>query len=56
MIGLILPNKSGATPLSQYFVTVDEIEKETGIDFFPGLNDELENQLESNVNVENLNF
>ena len=46
MIGLILPNKSGATPLSQYVVTVDEIEKETGIDFFPGLEDQLENRLE----------
>jgi len=34
MIGLILHNKSGTTPLSQYVVTVDEIEKETGIDFF----------------------
>ena len=56
MIGLILPNKSGATPLSQYVVTVEEIEKETGIDFFSGLEDKLENQLEGTVNIDQWDF
>jgi DNA/RNA endonuclease G (NUC1) len=32
-------------------VTVDEIEKETGIDFFAGLDAKLENQLEGNINT-----
>jgi len=56
MIGLILPNKSGSTPLSQYVVKVDEIEKETGIDFFSGLDDSLENQLEGSINKANWDF
>jgi endonuclease G len=53
MIGLILPNKSGTTPLSQYVVPVDSIESLTGIDFFPGLDDKLENQLEKEVTISN---
>ena len=56
MIGLILPNKSGTTPLSQYVVTVDEIEKETGIDFISGLDDKLENQLEGSKNIDEWDF
>jgi endonuclease G len=51
MIGLVLLNKSGSTPISQYVVAVDKIEKETGIDFFSGLDDQLENQLEGNANT-----
>ena len=53
MIGLILPNASSQKSLDQFVVTVDEIEKETGIDFFSGLDDQLENQLESNIQMEN---
>ena len=34
-------------------VTVDKIEKITGIDFFSELPDKLENKLESNVNLKN---
>ena len=56
MIGLILPNASSSKSLDQFVVTVDEIEKETGIDFFSGLDDKLENQLESNVNIEKWDF
>jgi hypothetical protein len=32
-------------------VTVDEIEKETGIDFFSSLDDKLENQNEGKINT-----
>jgi len=46
MIGLITPNASCALSLSQYVVKVDKIEFQTGIDFFPELDDQLENQLE----------
>ena len=56
MIGLILPNKSGTTPLSQYVVPVDEIEKETGIDFFSGLDDQLENKQEGSINTTGWGF
>ena len=47
MIGLILPNASSSKSIDQYVVSVDQIEQLTGIDFFSGLNDQLENQLES---------
>jgi endonuclease G len=47
MIGLILPNASSSKSIDQFVVTVDQIEKKTGIDFFPGLNDQLENKLEA---------
>lgn len=53
MIGFILPNASSSKSLDQFEVTVDEIEKETGVDFFPELNDQLENQLEGNIDASN---
>jgi len=42
--------------LDQFVVTVDEIEKETGIDFFSGLDDILENQLEGSINTGSWDF
>lgn len=56
MIGLILPNASSTKSLDQFVVTVDQIELQTGIDFFPGLNDELENRLEGSTNTSGWNF
>lgn len=56
MIGLILPNASSSKSLDQFVVTVDQIEEQTGIDFFPGLNDELENHLERNSNTTGWSF
>ena len=51
IIGLILPNASSSKSLDQFVVPVTEIESQTGIDFFLGLNDVLENQLEGSVNL-----
>lgn len=56
MIGLILPNASSSKTLDQFVVPVDEIEKETGIDFFPGLPDDIENKLEGSVNTSGWSF
>ena len=56
MIGLILPNASSSKSLDQFVVTVDQIELETGIDFFSSLDDNLENQLEGNINTPGRNF
>lgn len=47
MIGLILPNGSSSKSIDQFVVPIDQIEQQTGIDFFPGMNDQLENQLEA---------
>lgn len=56
MIGFILPNASSSKSLVQFAVKVDEIEQKTGIDFFSGLNDKLENQLESSITTDNWSF
>lgn len=53
MIGLILPNASSSKSIDQFVVKVDQIEQETGIDFFPGLNDQLENKLEGSIDWSN---
>lgn len=47
VIGFIFPNKAGHKPLKKYIVTVDSVEKRTGIDFFPALPDEIENKIEA---------
>lgn len=46
-IGFYFENKAGTRPLRTFCKTVDELEEMTGIDFFPQLNDEVENRVES---------
>ncbi len=45
-IGFILPNKTSFYPLVSYSVSIDEVEKLTGINFFPKLEDALEEGVE----------
>ena len=45
-IAFIMPNKKIDDPIMNYVVSIDEIEKKTGIDFFPTLDDSLEERLE----------
>jgi endonuclease G len=52
MIGLILPNASSTKSLIQFVVKVDEIEQQTGIDFFTGLDDNLEDKIEGSINTD----
>lgn len=52
MIGFILPNAKGNKTLRDYAVTIDEIESITRIDFFPQLEDQLEDRPEGNVQTE----
>ena len=49
MIAFIVPNAKLPYPLAHYQVSVDEVERRTGIDFFPALEDSLEKFLESSV-------
>ena len=51
-IGFILPNKSSKEPLQKYAVTIDSVEKFTGIDFFPKLPDEQEKIIESTLTIQ----
>lgn len=47
-IGFIIPNEKSNELLKNFAVSIDEVELQTGIDFFPELvSDELEEQLES---------
>lgn len=46
-IGFIYPNMSAPGNMENYSMTVDEVEKITGLDFFSNLPDEIENQVES---------
>jgi endonuclease G, mitochondrial len=56
MIAFILPNEKGLKPLQDYVVTVDSVQKVTGIDFFPCLPDSLENRLEKTSDISKWSF
>lgn len=48
-IGFVLPNASSSASLSTFAVSIDEVERQTGIDFFPALPDDQETKLEKEV-------
>jgi endonuclease G len=50
-IAFVLPNESSQENLSQFAVSIDSVEKLTGINFFPKLEDKLENSLEKTICV-----
>ena len=56
MIAFLMPNEMSSRPLYDYVVSVDEIEKMTGIDFFPILPDAIENELEKNSDYKAWSF
>jgi len=51
-IGFIIENKKGELSLTSYAVSIDDVEKITGIDFFPLLPDEIENHVESSFSTD----
>lgn len=50
-IGFIMKNEDSKSHLSNYVVPIDEIENITGIDFFSELPDDIEDELESKINL-----
>ena len=52
VIAFIYPNGHSGGRLRQYAVSVDEVERRTGLDFFPTLPPEEEQRLESPVNLD----
>lgn len=52
-IAFVLPNQSSTKPLMDYAFTIDQVEKLTGLDFFPnllkGLDEELEGSLDKDA-------
>jgi len=52
-IAFIVPNEVSYDPLFKYAVSIDEVEKQTGINFFPNLmTRELERELEAQKNID----
>lgn len=47
MIAFLMPNRDSNEPLRKFVVSVDSVEVLTGIDFFPQLDDALEDKLEA---------
>lgn len=52
-IGFIYKNTSGNRPKDSYVNTVDEVERITGIDFFPSLPDDVEKNVEATADIAN---
>ncbi|MFN5218500.1 MAG: DNA/RNA non-specific endonuclease [Sphingomonadales bacterium] len=48
-LGFVLPNAGSKLPLTEFAVSIDSVERLTGIDFFPALPDKDENELEANI-------
>ena len=49
--GFIVRNTEGNKKHDLYYNTVDQVERITGIDFFPALPDDIENKVESEANI-----
>ena len=56
VIAFLVPNTKSDKPLYSFTVSVDDIEKITGIDFFPNLEDSIENKLEKNKDYKDWSF
>jgi len=56
MIAFLVPHENSSKALYEFVVSVDEIEELTGIDFFPELENSIENKLESSSSYKNWSF
>ena len=56
MIGFLVPKKKSNFKLESFVVEVDSIEKITGINFYEDLPDNMENLLESEINLKKWKF
>jgi endonuclease G len=50
-IGFVMANRKSTLDIWHYVVSIDSVEKLTQLDFFPALPDELEQEIESTVNI-----
>jgi endonuclease G len=50
-IAFLMENKPSEAPLSRFVVSIDQVERLTGIDFFPRLPDSIERKVEARSNV-----
>ena len=55
-LAFLIPHQATNKNLIEFVVSVDKIEAITGIDFFPKLEDNLENAIEKNTNLKAWSF
>lgn len=55
-IAFLIPHEDSEKPLNMFVVSIDKIEKMTGIDFFPRLPDNIENKLEQSSDYKGWSF
>ena len=55
-IGFLFKNGMSSGKLYSYAKSIDDIEKETGVDLFPTLEDELESRIEAELDLEKWDF
>lgn len=55
-IGFIMPNESSKEPLQRYAVTIDSVERFTGINFFYQLPEDQEKVIESTLSIKSWNW
>jgi len=51
VIAFIMNNQGSSSSLKSFVTSIDQIESLTGIDFFSGLSDDIENKIESSINT-----
>ncbi|MBF8150324.1 DNA/RNA non-specific endonuclease [Winogradskyella sp. F6397] len=56
MLAFLMDHKKSDLPLYKFVVSVDEVETLTGIDFFPELEDSIENRLEASSSYKSWSF
>lgn len=56
VLGFLLSNAGASGSVQQFVVTIDALEQQTGIDFFPQLEDAVERSLESKVSLSGWRF
>lgn len=56
MIAFLVPHQNSNRPLYEFVVSTDELERLMGIDFYPHLPDEIENNLEKNADYKGWSF
>ena len=56
MLAFLMAHEDSSKPLYEFVVSTDKIEQLTGIDFFPQLDDVIENKLEASSDYKNWSF
>ncbi len=51
-MGFVVKNNAGTKKKDLYFNSIDQVERITGLDFFPALPDSIENEVEAHANID----